>query len=338
MKKAATMKEVAERAGVSLATVSRVLNGSSAVSIDKRRAVMDWIRRLDYRPNTTAQTLARKRAYLIGVVLPEISNPFFAEVLHQIEASAFVSGFNVVVGNFGDNAVRAGEYIHSFLSRQVDGVILCPGDVAPEALFDKIPTSTPSVAITQPIEGIDSVFVSMEKGGELAARHLVDLGHERIAFLGRATDPKYAGFSAELERNGITVPADYLLAESPWGEAVPANAYAITKDFFRDRSRGVTALFAANDYAAFGALHALQDLDIPVPEEVAIIGFDNTYLSRQVRPTLTSIGQPTGDLGRIAIETLLHRLEGTDDNAVRWAVLEPRLIARQSTTIHGKAG
>ena len=326
------MKEVAQGAGVSLATVSRVLNGSSAVSIDKRRAVMDWIRRLDYRPNATAQTLARKRAYLIGVVLPEISNPFFAEVLHQIEASAFVSGFNVVVGNFGDNAVRAGEYIHSFLSRQVDGIILCPGDIEPEVLFDKIPTSTPSVSVTQPVEGIDSVFVSMEKGGELAARHLIDLGHERIAFLGRAKDPKYLGFSAELERNGVTVAPDDLLVESPWGEGVPANAYAITKDFFDDRSKGVTALFAANDYAAFGALHALQDLDIGVPDEIAVVGFDNTYLSRQVRPTLTSIGQPVGDLGRIAIETLLQRLDGTVDNAVRWSVLEPRLIARQSTT------
>ena len=326
-----TMKDIAERSGVSLATVSRVLSGSSAVSLDKRRLVMTWVRKLDYRPNATAQILAQKKAFLLGVILPEISNPFFAEVLHQIEAYAFLSGFNIIIGNACGNEAKAVEYVASFLSRQVDGILVCPGDISGEAIFDRIPASTPVTVVTQSFEGIDSVFTSMEWGGDLVARHLIGLGHERIALLGEGKDPKFVGFTGEMKKNGIDINPEWMLAESPWGEDVPANSYSITRDFFSNHSDGVTALFAANDYAAIGALHALQDLGIRVPEDVAVVGFDNTYLSRQVRPTLTSVGQPIEDIGRIAVETILSKIDGERVVEPRWIPLEPRLVPREST-------
>lgn len=330
----ATMKEIAEHAGVSLATVSRVLNGTSSVSMDKRRLVMDWVRKLEYLPNATAQALVRKRAYLIGVILPDVSNPFFSEVLEQIETYSFSHGYNVIVGNSGGSGAKASEYADSFISRQVDGMLVCPVDNQENHWAERLQSYAPVVSITQEIQGMDSVLVSMQDGGRIVADHLVRLGHDRIAFLGSEEDPKLAGLVSQLGKHGITLAPEAILSESPWEKTVPSDSYTITKAFFGSKaSRGITALFAFNDYAAIGALHALQDLGIKVPEDVALVGFDNTYLSRQMRPTLTSVSQPTEEIGRLALDTLLDRMDRDGDEIVepRTVSLQPRLIVREST-------
>lgn len=328
----ATMKEVAEHAGVSLATVSRVLNGSTAVSMDRRRAVMDWVRKLGYHPNAVAQALVGKRAYLLGVLLPDVSNPFFAEILEQIETYAFSHGYNVIIGNTGGSGARAHDYADSFISRQVDGMLVCPVTDRERKWTDRLRAFCPVVSVTQAIDDIDSVLVSMQDGGKIVADHLIRLGHERIAFLGSEDDPKLEGLKSQLIQNGVSFSQEAVLSESPWEKTVPADAYAITKDYFRsERSRGITALFAFNDYAAIGALHALQDLGLAVPEDVALVGFDNTYLSRQTRPPLTSVSQPTEDIGRLALDILFDRMEGDDGEEPKLVSLQPRLIVREST-------
>ena len=328
----ATMKEVAEHAGVSLATVSRVLNGNTAVSMDRRRAVMDWVRKLEYRPNAAAQALVGKRAYLLGVILPDLSNPFFAEILEQIETYAFSHGYNVVIGNTGGSGARAQDYAASFMSRQVDGMLVCPVTDQERRWTDRLRSFCPVVAVTQAIEGLDSVLVSMQDGGRIVADHLTRLGHDKIAFLGSEDDPKLDGLKSQLSRKGVEFSPDAVLSESPWEKTVPADSYAITKEFFRsDRSNGITALFAFNDYAAIGALHAVQDLGLSVPDDLALVGFDNTYLSRQTRPPLTSVTQPTEDIGRLALDILFDRMEGAGDEAPKLVSLQPRLIVREST-------
>lgn len=326
------MKEVAEHAGVSLATVSRVLNGTSSVSMDKRRLVMDWVRKLEYLPNATAQALVRKRAYLIGVILPGVSNPFFSEVLEQIETYCFSHGYNVIVGNSGGSGAKASDYADSFISRQVDGMLVCPVDNVENHWAERLQSFSPVVSITQAIEGMDSVLVSMQDGGKIVADHLVRLGHEKIAFLGSENDPKLEGLVAQLGRHGIRLTSDAILSESPWEKTVPSDSYSITKEFFSsNRSHGITALFAFNDYAAIGALHALQDLGINVPDDVALVGFDNTYLSRQMRPTLTSVSQPTEEIGRLAVDMLFNRMDDNEIVEAETVSLQPRLIVRDST-------
>jgi LacI family transcriptional regulator len=328
----ATMKDVARRAGVSPATVSRVLNGSTTVSIDKRRAVMDWVRKLEYVPNVNAQTLVRKRAYLLGVILPDVSNPFFSEIFEQIETYAFSNGYNVIIGNSGGSGIKVLEYADSFLSRQVDGLLLCPVDIRENRWTDRLQAYCPVVSITQSIEGVDSVLGSMQDGGKIVADHLVNLGHEHMAFLGSEDDPKLEGFATQLASHGISFSKDAILFESPWEKTVPSDAYAITREFFSSpRSAGITALFAFNDYAAIGALHALQDLNLDVPRDVALVGFDNTYLARQMRPPLSSVSQPTQDIGRIAVDLILKRIEGRTEEPPSVISLQPRLVVRQST-------
>lgn len=327
------MKEVAQHAGVSIATVSRVLNGTSSVRLDKRRVVMDWVRKLEYRPNATAQSLARNRAYLIGVILPDVSNPFFAEVLEEIETYCFSHGYNVIVGNSGGSGVKASNYADSFISRQVDGLLVCPVDIERNHWIDRLRSYSPVVSITQSVQEMDSVLVSMQDGGAIVADHFFRLGHERIAFLGSENDPKLEGLVKQLSGHGVRFSDDLILSESPWEKTVPSDAYTITKDFFASsRSEGVTALFAFNDYAAIGALHALQDLDVRVPDDVALVGFDNTYLARQMRPTLTSVSQPTADIGRIAVDILLDRIENGAPTEHDTVSLQPRLIVRESTS------
>lgn len=325
------IREIAKKAGVSPATVSRVMNGGTAVSLEKRQRVMEWIDKTEYRPSATARELAGARSRFIGVMLPDISNPFFAEILGKIEEEATLRGYSVIVNNTHGDAVRVREAINVYASRRVDGVLLCLDPREKSLLQYVLSRGIPAVSITQTVPKIDSIYVSMEKGGAMAADHLVDLGHERIAFIGERGDPKYLGFADELRRRGIPVDPELVIEIGDWKSVTGEDLSERIRNFIAEKRGTFTAVFAYNDVAALRALHELSGAGIRVPDDVALMGFDNIFISKELNPSLTSISQPTGELGRLALESLVGRLEGTVSGAPRSIRLEPRLIAREST-------
>lgn len=326
---AVSIKDIARLAGVSQATVSRVLTGTTNVTPEKRQRVMEWVAKTGYAPSAPARELAGARSYLLGVLLPEISNPFFAEILGRVEEEASLRGYNVIVSTTRGN--RAREASKAFMARRVDGLLVCVEPREVSALRALTEAGIPAVSVTQEVPSMDSAFVSMEKGGSLVARHLVDLGHERIAFVGDGRDPKFAGFSSYLEGKGIAFDPDLHHDVGDW-ESVKADALrAGIARFVERKGRAMSAVFAYNDVAALYVLHALAGAGLSVPEDVAVAGYDDTFMARELTPALTSVAQPTGELGRIAVESLVARIEGVEAGPPRRMVLGPRLVVREST-------
>lgn len=328
----ATMKEIARLAGVSQATVSRVINGAENVHPEIRERVMRWVRELDYQPNANARSLKQRRSNLLGVVLPGISNPFFPDVVHAVLRESYRHGRSVLLFESGGNAYHEWRCIQRLYAHRVEGMLLVPVDPEAPHLKRLKSMEIPAVVLTQEIDGFPSVSIDHREGGRLVARHFLDLGHVDVAFLGARRDPKLAGFRAALLDAGIPFGDERVIECRAWHQEATYEAYLRTKEFFQQAGRPpVSALFAYNDLAAIGALRAFEELGLSVPDDVLLAGFDNTSLSAVARPALTTVAQPTQEIGRIATDLLLEWIESgeADESPV---TLAPRLVVRESTT------
>jgi LacI family transcriptional regulator len=191
----------------------------------------------------------------------------------------------------------------------------------------------PTVLFTQEHEGFDSVSVAHDKGGELVGNHLLDIGYDRFAFIGGEDNPKFSGFRRALRTRGLDIPTENILPTESWGGDVARSSYEVGIKFFGRRGERppANAVFSVNDIAAFGMLHALQELGLRVPDDVALVGFDNTFISLGTRPTLTTVAQPMEEIGRTMVELLLSRIGVDEKKEPAQLRLNPRLIVRQST-------
>ncbi len=329
-----TMKEIADLAGVSQATVSRVLSGSSAVSPRTRQAVMEIVLKHDYQPNYAAQNLVRNQSFLIGLILPDISNPFFGEIVRQVEREASRNGYSIIICNSDGDINRERSQLQTLKARQVDGVLVVPSAPDSPILTTLHNSGIHTVVVTQPHAAFDSVYVSHTAGGRSVAQHLLGLGHTKVLLVGdsETENEKIIGFRQVFAEKGIALQRESFLNIGAWTHDMTKQAYQAALEYFRTHERGyVTAAFAVNDMAAFGIQHALRDLGYAIPGEVALIGFDDTFLAQGVSPALSSVAQPVEEIGRRAIEMLLERLVREYRGAVRSVQLNPLLIAREST-------
>ena len=328
----ATMKDVADKAGVSQATVSRVLNGSPGVSREKRSRVMESVRKLNFKPNLSARSLAANRSYLLGVILPDLMNPYFAEILAHIERIASLNGYNVILANTEGDPLREKAEYASLKSRQVDGLLVVPSP-GTQILDELREQRVKSVVATLEFPGIDCVGVSHYKGGYLVAEHFLEIGIERFAFFGTTDDDKYRGYrdtliKANLDEKSI----DVIMNENWWLNSISRGYESARNYLATHRAKSRLGVFAGNDPYALGVVHAVQDLEMSIPDEVAIVGFDDTFICESVRPTLTSIYQPIEEIGRLAVELLLARIEGgPTEKEEQHIVLEPKLVKRETT-------
>jgi len=328
----ATIKDIAKKAGVSSATVSRVLNGHPCVRPEVRRTVMEWVEKLGYQPNFVARGLATKKSHLIGVIIREISNPFFAEVVQAIEEAATQNGYSIVLCNTNGNLQREKESVAILLSRQVEGLLLVPAFEEETYLRSLRNKRTNVVIITLPSKWFDWVAVDHREGGRIVAKHLIGLGHTEFAFVGKEEDEKFKGFCEELEKAGLRIPQENLLKTKGCGELTSHEAYHRLREYMTKYGKPrFSAIFAYNDLAAFGVMQALEEVGVKVGKDVALVGFDNTFLANLVRPSLTSVAQPTAEIGRIGMELLLKRIRGVCDDRPTGISLQPRLVVREST-------
>lgn len=326
-----TIGMVAEEAGVSASTVSRVLNGTAAVNDTKKQAIDAAIARLGFVPNPMARGLAGGRTLSIGVVTQALDSPFYGPAMRGIEDQLLPAGYNALFVSGHWNAAAEARCIGVLQSRRVDGIIVVTGRLADDALVD-LAAAQPVVITGRSLQasGLYSLHFDNFEGGRLATQHLVQLGHRRIAFIsGEGDHPdaleRQRGYRAALEAAGIAfdpalvVPGDYLEVSG-----------LLAVERLLQSGQHFTAIFTANDQMALGATLGLQRHSLRVPEDVSVVGFDDLAASSYAVPPLSSVRQPAYELGQAAATAMLQLLAGTTPDV---HLAAPRLIARESSRL-----
>jgi LacI family transcriptional regulator len=328
-----TIKEVARSAGVSVATVSHVLNNTRYVSPQLAERVLDAASELGYTPDGRARSLRLRKTQTIGLIVPDV-NPFFAELARIIEDQGFAAGYTTILGNADGHPDRERKYLETLISKRVDGLILASTLHNAEALEVLIARSgTPVVLVDRELEfpGVDVVLADNLGGGHAATKHLLGLGHTRIACITGPSELAPSSGRAEGYRRA--------LAEAG---VEPASEHVVRGDFtfaagreamrsILDADDTVTAVFAANDLAAIGAMSTLADRGLSVPGDVSVVGFDDAFPAALVAPPLTTVRQPLVEMGLTAVSLLLARMRGDAEGRVERRLLSTKLIVRKST-------
>ena len=335
----ATLADVARLAGVVPMTVSRAINRSGYVSDVVRARVLKAVDELGYRPNMLARQLKGQRLNAIGVLLPDIANPFADELLNGIKEVLDAGGYTAFITTSGGSVEHESEALQSFVDHRIDGLVVAtPGSIlGDQALAQIAAQHVPIVTVGRPveIEGVDCVSVDHRRAAFEAVSHLVACGHKLIGYIGTAApenpEPlRFQGYKDALAAAGISFCATYAVRE------VDVPAFATEEDGYLGMlelaklPKPPTAVFARNDFAAIGALRAAHTLGLDVPRQMAIAGFDNIRMSAYTTPPLTTIEQPTAEQGRKAAQFLLDRIEGRVKGSSRNVVMECRLMVRES--------
>jgi DNA-binding LacI/PurR family transcriptional regulator len=326
-----TIRDVAAQSGVSPNTVSRVLNGKQDVSAVTRARVQAVIDELGFRPNGLARSLLRRHSRTIGHVVTDCTNPNTAQQIRVIQDVATREGYSVVLFDTNERADRQTASLHLLEEQVVDGVILTPARSQDDGLTRFVGRGNRLVLINRDVDGldVDRVTIDNRAGAYAAISHLLDLGHRRIAFVAGRRDistawERLAGYEAALRDRGVT-PDPRLVCH---GEIEPEAATDATRQLLERRRP--TAIFTYNDLMAVGALVAIQAAGLRVPEDVSLVGHDDILYAPYLQVPLTTVAQPTRELGEAAARLLIDRLRG-DDGPPRRIVLQPRLVVRAST-------
>jgi LacI family transcriptional regulator len=302
--------DVARLAGTSPAVVSYVLNGGPrGVSADTKARVLAAIEQLGYHPNGIARSLRMNRTMTLGLVVPDTSNPFFAELGRAIEEAAFAHGYTLLVGNAAEIDERQTAYVRTFLARQVDGLFLVPAHGAAGCLPDLHRTRTPWVAIDRRLGGIDAatVLVDNRGGARAATEHLLGHGRTRIGCIAGPRDvmpatDRVAGWREALAEAGVR-PSEMRVLHGEFGRHA---GYLAAKEILHDGQHD--ALFVASDEQAVGALRAVAELKLRCPQDVAIASFDGIAATAYSTPALTTMAQPFDAIGSTAVAGLVDRI------------------------------
>lgn len=326
-----TIYDVAEVAGVSISTVSHVLNRTRPVREETRARVLAAMQSLEYRPSSLARAMVRQKTRTIGLIVPDNVNPFFAELARGIENYGFDAGYNVMLCNSDQSAEKEVAYLDMLISKRVDGVIYITSDVAEERLAPLRSQMIPVVTCDRDYPGIHAVMVQNYQGGYTAAQHLIDLGHRRIACISGTFSTSHSqdrvfGYRDALVENGLAYdPALVLIGD--WSLASGKSAAF----HFMRLPQPPTAIFACNDIMAIGAVSGLRTLGLIVPDDVSVVGFDGISVCAYLVPGLTTVATPIRELGETMCQMLVDTIGGALDGTVLRRTLSGKLIVREST-------
>lgn len=330
-----TIHDVAKKAGVSTATVSHVINKTRFVSESAARRVRRAMQGLHYQPNAVARSLRRKHTRTLGLVLPDSSNPFFAEVARGVEDFAFQQGYTVLFGSSDGDLEKESEYLRVFIEKQVDGLIFVAAGESTRNIRQLQVEHLPLVVVDREFKNVvaDYVVADNRRGGFLATEHLIQLGHRVIACIAGPSSvtpsaERVIGYQDALKSHKI--PFDSKLLRR--GDFQAPSGFAATQFFLARKSKRPTAIFACNDMMALGALSAIYKAGLRVPDDMAIVGFDDIALASYSSPPLTTIQQPKYEMGQLAAQILIDRIGTKKKSQVQRHLLSTHLVARESST------
>jgi LacI family transcriptional regulator len=328
-----TIKDIARRAGVSYATVSRALNNHPEINIETRKKIARIAAEIGYQPNAIARGLVKKETNTIGLLIPDITNPFYPEVARGIEDAANETGYTIFLCNTNWKQEREENYLNVLHQKQVDGIIIAPASEKPEHLQRVVgPWAKKMVFISRVNFGnVTSVLIDNVRGGRMAVEYLIGKGYHKIAFVGGPTDTssneeRFHGYTEALEAAGIEARPAYIVG----GDFKRESGYQATKGLLQLESRP-DAIFAANDLLALGAIQAIREQGLRLPEDIAVMGFDDIEFAALPEIQLTTVTQPKYEMGKLALQTLVTQMKGAERVVARKIMLEPDLICRKTT-------
>lgn len=337
-----TIEDVARFAGVSKATVSRVINGNpKGVGVETRKKVKQVIEQIGYNPSLLERGIALAQTKSIGLIIPDISNPFFPELVKAVETQAAENGYMVILANTDFSAEKEQLVISTFINKRVDGIILTTASHNIGTVCGQLKKyQVPCVMLDRLVEELkDSsfsagVFVDNEYATYIATEHLLKNGHRDIAFICGPDDvstsqERLQGYLISLYQHGVPY-CEELVCKGDY--TMESGSQAVME--LSRRGIPFTGLVASNDAMAIGAMKALRRLGLGIPEDVEVIGFDNIAFAEMMDPPLSTIQQPTEEMGRVAVRLLLEIISGKEP-AIRHCRLQPKLILRQTTRQEG---
>ncbi|MGB9779554.1 LacI family DNA-binding transcriptional regulator [Caldanaerobacter sp.] len=333
---AVTIKDIARLANVSVTTVSRVINNKpEGVSEETRQKILKLVRELGYQPNAIARGLVTKKTKTIGLIIPDISNPFFPDIARGVEDSAHIYGYNVFLCNTDDNLEKESEYIKALKEKYVDGIIFTSSSIPKhEHIIELVESGIPVVIMDRRVdsENIYGVFLDNYEGGYIATKHLIDLGHEKIGCITGPLHTKSArerleGYKKALLDSGIKID-EKLIFEGDY----KINGGIIGAERLLKDNKDMSAIFACNDLMAYGAYKTIRSFGYKIPDDISVVGFDDIQLSQILEPQLTTIKQPAYDMGLTAARMLIKLIEG---KKLKKKIINfrPQLVIRQSTKL-----
>lgn len=327
-----TIYDVAREANVSMATVSRVVNGNPNVKPATRKKVLQTIERLGYRPNAVARGLASKKTTTVGVIIPDISSIFFSELARGIDDIANMYKYNIILSNSDQNIDKEIKLINTMLEKQVDGIVFMGGKVTEEHVnqFKTSPVPVALAATVDPTQSIPSVNIDYEQAAYEATRLLIKEGDIHPAFISgieetAVNELKYKGFERAVTEANQSINEDLIIrGDYTYGSGIEAAQQLL------ELQQKPSEIFVASDEMALGVIHAIQDKGFSIPDDIEVFGFDNTRLATMVRPTLSTIVQPMYDIGAVAMRLLTKFMnkENVEDSNV---ILPHQIIERDST-------
>jgi DNA-binding LacI/PurR family transcriptional regulator len=343
-RKHATLSDVAAKVGVAPMTVSRVINGSGYVSEETREKVLQAAKKMNYRRNGLARNLKRQKTETVGLVIGDISNPFSTELANAVRETLSLKGFNLFICISEHSAKEDIAAFEALVDHNVDGLIIATrsnteGD---DRLVGIADSGVPMVVVGRDFThgSVDSISADNLSGGFDATQHLIDLGHKRIGFIGASFEnrtrlKRLQGYVAALTKNKISI--DERLITGRKGTTADAPGYSTEAIGYEGMKRLLslpkrpTAVFARNDFTAVGAISAAKEAGLRIPQDIAVVGFDDTPLALHTTPPLTTVRQPMKRQGQIAAEMLLRRISGDGEVETEHQILDCELIIREST-------
>jgi LacI family transcriptional regulator len=327
-----TIKDIAEETGFSYATVSRALNNKYGVKSDTRDLIIQVANNRGYTPNGIARGLVKRQTFSIGLIIPDISNPFFPEVARGIEEKAKKKGYSVFLCNTNYESDQEVRYLKLLIEKRVDGIILASGFRDATPLESLLPGSIPMVSLCTRYDNVKDSFVIIdnERGGFIATKHLIEQGYPTIGFIGTPGDglsegQRYRGYRQALEKFNIPFEDRFVFT----GDMKRETGYRIIKRMIVDQDYP-RALFVENDMMALGVIQGIKESGLKLPDDIAVVGFDDITFAAFPEIGLTTIRQPKFEMGRLAADILLERIiNGTQEH--KKYILEPELVVRTSS-------
>lgn len=326
----ASIKDVARAAGVSTATVSRVLSNGAHVRPEVRKRVMEAVEQLAYRPNLLARSLRSQQSNTIGLIVSDIRNPFFTSMSRAVEDTAYEQGFSLVLCNTDENPEKEAIYLNLMHDENVAGVIFSPTRQT-AANFTALKITFPMVIVDRSLQDtdVDAVLLDNVDAAYRLTTHLIENGYRQLAALCGETSTtgreRYAGFEKALRAHGLSSVADHVKFVQPKIEAGYAAALKII-----DSVQRPDALLTTNSLLAAGALQAIRERNLIIPDDIALVTFDETTWASLVQPPITLIAQPTDEIGKTATELLLQRI-ANPTRPTRQVILKGQLLVRGSS-------